>query len=426
MNILQSNNRTGTPHAGIHRHYGWVICIACLLMHACCCGLAASMISIYVPYIKDVMELTNAQTSLVSTMRAISSMIFILTADRFYHKVSLRAGACIACLILTGSSVLMGFAPNVVFVYAATAGLGLAYAYGTMVPIALFMKNWFTDHRGTAIAIAACGSAVTSTLAPPVFTGILERHGLTPTLLVQAGIALICAVILFILLRSKPADLGLEPYQDTVPAQQKSVSSSALKKKIRKGLNKKETLLFLISVFLIGSIGPPYLAHITLHFRTIGFTPELAALSFSIIGFLMVVSKFLFGAASDKFGTYPINFIYIGSLLGSCLIAALLPGGSFWIYPASVLGGIGISLVTIGITIWSTDLARDEDYGKMVERSQSANALGVVAFSMVPGILADLSGGSYRPAYLLFAGMSAAILFIIQRIYRKHLITERK
>ncbi len=408
--------------SAIHRHYGWVICIACLLLHACCCGLAVSIISIYAPYLKDALELTNTQTSLISTMRALSSMLFILTADKFYKRFSLRTGACIACLILAASCILMAHAPNVALCYTAAAGFGLSYAYGTMVPIALFMKNWFTDRRATAIAIAACGSGVTSTIAPPVFTKILESRGLTSAFTLECFLAILIAVVLFLILRSTPEEKGLMPYQDLVPASKKEIYAHHRKRELRKGLSRKETLMFLIAVFLIGSIGPPYLAHLTIHFHFIGFTPATAALAFSIVGVLMVVAKFLFGIASDRYGTFPVNFVYIGCLMASCLIASLLPGGSFLIYPASVLGGIGISLVTIGITVWSTDLAAEKDYAKMVESSQSANAVGALAFSFLPGILADLSGGSYRSTYVMFLIMALVVMVMIQKIYRRHLI----
>ena len=44
-------------------------------------------------------------------------------------------------------------------------------------------------------------------------------------------------------------------------------------------------------------------------------------------------------------------------------------------------------------------------------------AAGSMLFSPLPGILADLSKGSYVPAYLLFALFSLVQLLLIQGVY---------
>ena len=47
-----------------------------------------------------------------------------------------------------------------------------------------------------------------------------------------------------------------------------------------------------------------------------------------------------------------------------------------------------------------------------------AYALGMLVFGPLPGILADRAG-SYVPAYMVFALLTAAAMVIVQSIYRK-------
>ncbi len=410
---------------GIRKHYGWIICLACLLLHACCCGMAASILSIFTPYWKAAYDLTNTQTSLIVTMRSLASMIFILTAHKYYRRFSLRAGACLACLILVCGSLLFAFAPHVIFCYIASGILGIAYAYGTMVPIALFMQAWFKDRRATALSIAACGSGVTTAVVPTIFTSLLESHGLRTTFLTEACIALCCAAVLFLLLKNAPADIGAVPYEDLSSDNSAGEKRKIKKETFRKGMKKKEKIFLMIAIFFVGCLGAPYLAHLTLHYRTAGYSAALAAGAYSVIGVMMVFGKFLFGLFSDRFGTRRVNCVFIGSWIAASLITASLNGTSvIMLYLSTFLSGIGISLVTVGITVWSSDFASEEEYANMVGTAQSANSLGALLWSPVPGMISDLAGGSFAPAYLVYACMAAVVFLITFTVYRHHLIPD--
>jgi hypothetical protein len=79
-------------HNKIKAHYSWIIYLGCLLLHSCACGLIASTFSVYLPYIKTEFGFSDTQTSLINTVRFLSSMLSMLTAEWYYKKMFLRFG----------------------------------------------------------------------------------------------------------------------------------------------------------------------------------------------------------------------------------------------------------------------------------------------------------------------------------------------
>ena len=401
----------------LHCNYRWIICAGCLLLHACACGLTASAFSSYSPYLMETIGLTNTQTSLIITIRCLSSMLVMLTCTRYYQIFSLRAGVSVSCLILVVSCFMFAWANSAAMCYLAAVIMGAAYSYGTMVPISLFMRNWFHDHRSTALAIAACGSGVTTTVAPPLITALAESHGLRYTFLAEAAVVTLCSAILFLILRDKPADLGLHPYETVRKNREEKPLVSKAKDVI---LTRGEHLLFLFAAFLVGCLGAPYLAHLTLHYRNTGYTGVQTAGALSIVGIAMVMGKFFFGMASDRWGTYRVNYLFLGSWVVGCLATAMVDGNSIpLLYVTTVLNGFGVSLGTIGITVWAGDFSSAATYEKSIADTQFAFSLGALSWATVPGAIADVTG-SFRLAYLISTGMICVTLMIVQHIYRCH------
>jgi len=61
--------------------------------------------------------------------------------------------------------------------------------------------------------------------------------------------------------------------------------------------------------------------------------------------------------------------------------------------------GAGMSLASVGITIFAKDVSSPGRYDKSLQQLQAANSIGAFCFSTVPGMIADHTG-SYIPAYI--------------------------
>ena len=88
-------------------------------------------------------------------------------------------------------------------------------------------------------------------------------------------------------------------------------------------------------------------------------------------------------------------------------------------YLAVLLFGCGVTLGSVGISMWSMELATPETMTKTVKNLQIAYALGGFIFSVVPGPLADFTG-SYVSSYVIFLALAVIGGTVIIGIYRRY------
>lgn len=73
------------------------------------------------------------------------------------------------------------------------------------------MGHWFRDRRGLALGLAAAGSGVSTIFVPTLITGIIQAHGMRAAFLLEGLAVLVLGLLVFLLVRDVPGDLGLEP-----------------------------------------------------------------------------------------------------------------------------------------------------------------------------------------------------------------------
>lgn len=399
-------------------HYGWIICIGCFLLNFCALGMCTSTISIFYPYLRERLGVSNTEISMIPTIRCLASTLVIFVTGAYYKKVGLRLGSALSCGIMAISWLMFSRANSIGVCYLASAVMGITYSLGALYPIAIFMRNWFEDKRATAMAISLCGSSLCAIVLPPLITMVIENQGLMTAYIVVAAGSFVSAVILFFLLRETPEELGLKAYQGA----KGSSGKETVRKKRDVVLSSPEKFLLIFALLLMGLVGAPSTAHYSIHFQTAGYTGLAAAAAISVYGIALAVGKGSFGVLDDRIGTYKVNYIFLVAWVVASVATALVNGSSILLLnTASFLNGIGLTNASIGVTLWCGELASEKDYERSVQSGQIANTVGSFVGTPIPGMVADLTG-SYAPIYLCYAVMLSVMGIIVQWLYRKHLI----
>jgi sugar phosphate permease len=93
---------------------------------------------------------------------------------------------------------------------------GLAVGPGTgmaaMVMGAIVANRWFVKRRGLAMGLLTGSTAGGQLLFLPLLGNIVEHHGWRPAVAVGCGVLLCIVPIVLLLMRERPADVGLRPY----------------------------------------------------------------------------------------------------------------------------------------------------------------------------------------------------------------------
>jgi MFS family permease len=378
-------------------------------------GFAVNAFSIYMPYIQKTHGFSGSQLSLIPTVRSLFSLIALLTVDKYFQKTGLRAGIAGACLLTGAAFILFSLAGGLYAYYAGAALLGLAYGYGGLVPAALLINRWFNSRRGFALGICACGSGLGATVGPPVFTALIEDFSLRTAFLCEAlFIAGVC-VLIFLLVRGEPGELGLSPYGE----RENGADARVLQPK-RRDLRRDEYVLMLLGLMCMGMTVIPGPSYYALHFTACGYSGMAAAAAVSAFGLVLTASKFLFGVIADRAGCRKATLLAFSSLLlGLGLCCSLQFSGSpVLLFSSVALMGLGMPPSTVGLPLWASELSSQERFPRTLRHFQTANILGAFLGSSIPGILADFTG-SYLPGYALHMLFIAVTLVTVQILYAR-------
>jgi MFS family permease len=384
-------------------------------------GAVSNAFSIYMPYIRDEFGLTNAQTSTLVTMRLVVAFVCMLLIGKYYDLFNIRVGGSLAAAFGGLTFLIYSFASDFTL-FAVGAGVsGLAYGFGSMVPVSILMTRWFDDHKALAISICSAGSGLGSIILPPVVTGLLSTLSMPTVFRIEAAFILLCAAVIYLAIRNYPHDMGLTRLGENRERLKQAAQENAAPRSMKAPITRAVLILSCAGSFLMGAQGNPGIMHIPVLYTSEGFTAVFAATLMSIIGAALTVGKIVFGEVTDKIGGFRSSIIFfILLVLGNGLCCLAGTGNAVLGLTAVAVLGVGYSVSTIGPSIWAGDLSSEMEFPKTMRTFQIFYSLGALITASVPGILADRFSGSYVPAYVMFTAMALiASLLIVGAYVRK-------
>lgn len=394
----------------------WLVCLGGAIMLFSVMGLGSNVYSVYQPYIIAQNGFTNTQAAWIITTRSLFIVLGMLTAGGVCLRLGIRRACTGALLLLALSRFLFGAAASLPAYLAAAAITGLAYSWGGMIPLSLLINSWFRDRNAFALGLASAGSGLATILIPAPLTWILQNQGLRHAFWTEAALVLVLTLLVVLLVRDTPAQLGLRPYCQA--ADQTAPPEPAVHP-APQGMSPLYWGLFLTAVFLTGAPTGIGISNVGVLYRTEGFDPGTVAALVSCVGLALMAGKMLYGELADRLGGRLASYLLYGLSLLSYVLLCMAPGGSRLIAFAAVTAfGLGLPLSNVSFSIWARDFLGDKGFARGLKWSQSLYALGIVAFGPVPGWLADRTG-SYVASYALFGGMMALSFLFIILVYRR-------
>lgn len=394
-------------------HYAWAVCLGSALLLFCTSGLSINAFTIYQPYILTLNGFSNTQSSLILTFRSLFSFAATLLARLYYRRLPLRTGMGIAGVFLVLGYVLFGVAGSRFPVYCLAASLlGLSYGFGAMIPVAILLRHWFRGKYNTALGICSAATGVSLFGIPNLISRSVVKNGLSATFLLEAAAVAVLVLVSFLLIRSSPAEKGVAPYGEA----EKSAAPVYTRERLLTG---KDWALLAPMLLLTGAAMNTSYSHLTVLITGEGYSPDIAATGMLVSGVTLMTGKIVYGRLGDRIGNYKSNFLFGALMTGGLLLFRGMRSGVWALMLALVLYTFGIAGLSVGLSAWPADLAPGAGYEKAVQRFQLGYAAGTLLFTSLPGMMADRAGGSYLPAFALFAFFAAAVFTLIQLAYRR-------
>ncbi len=323
-------------------------------------------------------------------------------ADRYGVRRFMIFGAA----LLAVSLVLYGRIGSVGEMYAIHALFALVLATCGLIVAIMLVSNWFVVKRGTAIGIALVGTSLGGMSYPRFATWLISEHGWRQAFTIEALFPVGLLVVLVLLVRNRPADMGLGPLGGMPkPSAIKAVSGDAPGD--LPGLDyvaalKTPTfwaLAFAAATTFFSILG--FQANLFLHLTVdLGLTPERGAYGLTLLFGLALVGKFVFGFLADHLHQKRVFLANIAVMLAGAVLLATMDVGLLWV--AIVLFGLGWGGLYTLIQLLTVESFGLKAAGKILGTITTFDAIGGGLGIWLTGAIHDWTG-SYQAAFMLVA-----------------------
>ena len=386
-------------------HYGWIIAIMSVVTVLGALGLARFGYTMILPSMKEGLGLTDSQAGDLATANMIGYLVMAVTCGFLASRFGPRIVITIFMCIISGAMLLTGLAPSyqVALLGRLLTGVGSG---GTNVPVMGLVPAWFSaKRRGLATGMAVSGSSFGMVVTGLLVPVILNRYGgigWRYSWFCLAGLALLIAVLGYVILRNHPRDKGLAP----IGAAETTVAAPASKASgLQWGLVYKSPPVWHLALIYI-LFGFSYIIYTTFFARYLtweaGFTTAAAGALWSAVGLLSIISGFIWGAVSDVVGRkYGLAIVYFLQFLCFTIFG-------LWKAPA----GYYLSALLFALTAWSIPGIMAAASGDLLGSRLAPAALGFITLffgigqavgTTLGGRIADLTG-SYTLAFVIAGG----------------------
>jgi len=356
------------------------------------------------------------------SIRLLASAVVSPFAGRLVDRYGAKRVLVIGAIITGLGFILISLTNNLWYLYLGWGIAGAGVAASGILPATAVVSNWFKKRRGTAIGIMSTGFGAAGVVSPFIGGYIIPNFGwrggyFTLALLMWAIIPLVLLVV-----RSKPADMGL--YPDGVEAPE-AVAVTEASLSTSKGLTLKMALatasFWLIGIsFLLANMAETGITQTQVpYFEDIGVPTAIAATTLAVVGIWSAIGKFAFGWLCDHMQAKYARAIGIGFLLASVImIMSIGPASSLaiiWLYAIIRGFGFGSWAATMSMLV-STNFGLTS-YGIIFGMIALLNSVGGSVSPLFAGYMYDTMG-TYHWAFIVFIILAVVAMPLILAVRR--------
>jgi MFS family permease len=380
--------------------YGWYIVAASFIVCFIVYGIAINTFTVYVKPLEAEFGWTRKAISAAISLGALSMALSAPLIGRLIDRLGARRMMVIGSLMAATSMALLHWMNSITYYYGMFVIAGIGQAAATLIPISLVIANWFNVKRGLAMGIVASGTGLGAMVMVPITTVVVTHWGWRTSFLAMGlTIGLVAVPVIALYIRTKPAELGLQP--DGAPAhdvQQARLATVGLS--LAEALRTRTFWLIaaLMSIFAHVALG--LWVHMMAYLSDLGYAEATASLIVAVISAMTVAGKLVMGLVSDRWGPQWAVVLTSGLTIGGIVLLIVAKPLSFAILFAVLYGFANGAPMVFNPTLTSKQLGLAHFgaiFGMLNLLSTLAAALGPV----VSGAIYD-SFKTYVPAYVLF------------------------
>jgi sugar phosphate permease len=409
-------------------HYGYVILAVGVATVTGALGFARFGYTMILPGMKAGLGLTDAQAGDLAMANMVGYLVLAITCGFLSAHFSPRKIVTAFMLLVSASMLVTGIAPGfgTAFIGRLLAGMG---GGGTNIPVMGLVVGWFAmSRRGLAAGITVSGSSfglLITGLTIPLIMKAGGAEGWRYSWIFLSALAFLIALLCGMFLRDTPSQMGFAPVGSAGGKNSEAASAPKSYSLIDSWrlVYRSFSVWHLACIYIL--FGFSYIIYTTFFVRYLnweaGFSLEKAGGLWSLIGVISIMSGFIWGTVSDKFGRkYGLACVFF--LQCACYMI-------FGLWKA--MPGYLVSSMIFALTAWSIPAIMAAVSGDILGPKLAPAALGFVTlfFGMGQALAPFVSGriadayGSYTLAFVIagiasFAGGLLSLLLDGKKLVR--------
>ena len=397
--------------AKLRQQYPWLVAAAAFFLVACAMGLENNLYSLYLIPVTEALGVSRAAFSSAQSVRCLAALVSNLLFGALYQRFGFRRPALLCIALVTASYVWYAGAYDLVVFYAGALIFGLGESFLNTAGVARLTDSWFVRHKGAVLGAVMAASGLGGAVLGVTLEAAIRAFGWRGSFLLGAGLMATAGVLVLIIVRDHPKQLGLQPVRGE-EAQKKRTSRTGCAawegQSMRLLLRRPYFYLTALSVFLCSVCTYGAYPIVTAHLQDQGMSAAFAASMYSLMMLLLAAAKVIVGALSDRFGAH--------RAMAACIVCNILGTGLLAVTKAPWQAAL--MTVLMGFALCTQTFAQPLLAAELFGTQAHAATLGILlAMVSAGGLIAPPiinasfdALGSYTPSLPVLTGLTALVL----------------
>lgn len=393
-------------------HYGYVVLLATILMnvyYACSYSVVSQFMA---PILATYPQISRTQFSLVFSIHSLSSALYLTQFGKVNQLLKNENVPVLGGLGLAVGFFIYSTTSNIYVFYFGALLVGMCVAFFSSAITITLLNKWFAKGQATLLAVSMTVGALGGTVGSPIVGGLIGSIGYAATLRYIAIGMVAVTVVIRLLLRKDPAQLGIRPCfaEETVavdPSAKKELPGILLKDAL-----KTYNFYAILGVFLIfGMCFYATYSNLSVYMSDLGFDAAQVGRIFSMIFLVNAITMIPGGAVADWLGSRVTMITLICVFIACVAVMAFTVPGPGMMYLVCVLMGIAYLFPKVLSCAMVNSAFGPRDSATFTGWIQSMICIGAFIGSPVLNAVYDMTG-SYSGAFIVMipAMIACAVL----------------
>lgn len=399
----------------IYNHYHWVVAVLLGLMLFVHGGSQNNFLALHTVPITEHLAISRGDFTLAYGLKGIVAMASTFVSGFVISKCGVRRMATLGLLMTAGAYVIFALAGDLGMVALGSILIGLSYGFCTTSAAVMVVRIWFHRYEGTVLGVVTAATGIGGSVLSVLQAAAMEAGSYRSSLYLAAGLMTVIAVLLFLLVRNRPEEIGLVPLGEGERIKKRPKESQVSYQGLpMKELWRQPAFWLMLFCVVLSNFGL-YLAFNVVRdfFIDCGISVARATGLYSAMMLILTGTKLLSGFLCDKWGSRLVNMLCVGFGVVS-LVAFGLTYNFGMAIAAVLLYTVSLPLMTLLGPLVASNLFGYRAYTQYTGVVVSAVSLSSLSASYVTNAIYD-AFQSYRPSFWLAAVLTAVsgVLFLI-------------